>query len=164
MTTWMSERGKMKRFWDKVDKRGPDECWLWTAWKDKDGYGRMWLDGKKPQATRVIWASVNGPIPAGLFVLHKCDNPPCVNPAHLFLGTVQDNAEDMMSKGRQSKGEKNGRAKLTRQQAMDIRANYALCRVTQAELGARYGIPQTQVSRIVRNESWAIEAAEALGL
>lgn len=89
-----------ERFWAKVDKSG--NCWTWTAFKNPKGYGLMGhvqADGNQ-MAHRVSWVMANGEIPAGMLVLHRCDNPSCVRPDHLFLGTAQDNADDMMRKGR----------------------------------------------------------------
>ena len=88
----------MKRFWDKVDKTG--ECWIWTAYTKTDGYGQFKFDGKMRGAHRMAWLLTNGEIPDGMLVCHTCDNPSCVNPNHLFLGTNQDNADDKMNKGR----------------------------------------------------------------
>ena len=88
------------RFWAKVRKT--DGCWLWTAgtFARRYGYGQFGLNGHPHKAHRLAWEFTNGPIPEGLSVLHHCDNPPCVNPAHLFLGTRGDNTRDMMMKGR----------------------------------------------------------------
>jgi len=88
-----------ERFWSKVDKRGPDECWPWKAGKVK-GYGWFWANGKDIQAHRFVYELVVGPIPNGLNILHKCDNHPCCNPAHLWPGTDLDNARDCIAKGR----------------------------------------------------------------
>lgn len=91
-----------ERFWEKVAKAGPDDCWLWTDFCDRDGYGRFrhspW---RTMRAHRIAWMLANGvQIDAGIFVCHTCDNPSCVNPAHLWLGTCGDNARDMAAKGR----------------------------------------------------------------
>ena len=89
------------RFWPKVDKRGPDECWPWRACRHPRGYGKIGADAKTLVASRVAWEIAHQTqIPPGLFVLHSCDNPPCVNPAHLSLGTARDNLIDAISKGR----------------------------------------------------------------
>lgn len=79
---------------------GPDECWLWFGSKDPDGYGNFKIDGKQTRANRISYLIHKGDFDPALYVLHTCDNPPCVNPNHLFLGTKQDNTEDMKSKGR----------------------------------------------------------------
>lgn len=95
-----------ERFWEKVSKGGPvhpvlgTACWAWTASTNPNGYGKIFVAGRLQVASRVSWEMHNGPIPDGLFVLHHCDNPLCVRPAHLFLGTCADNVRDMWSKGR----------------------------------------------------------------
>ena len=92
------------RFWSKVLKT--ESCWLWKGATQGTGYGRI-ARGKrnefpKPElAHRMSWELHNGPIPKGLIVLHRCDNPPCVKPSHLFVGTPKDNSDDKCSKGRQ---------------------------------------------------------------
>lgn len=104
-----------QRFWEKVNKDGPimpgmeTNCWVWTATKDLDGYGRIVKLKKSLTAHRVSYKINCGPIPDNLFVCHKCDNRACVRPDHLFLGTASDNNKDMMNKGRTARGEKNGR-------------------------------------------------------
>ena len=91
-------RSLKERFWEKVDKTG--NCWIWTAACMTNGYGQIWDGSKDRGAHRISWILHNGPIPNNLHVLHKCDNPPCVRPDHLFLGTPIDNMLDAKAKGR----------------------------------------------------------------
>lgn len=157
------------RFARKVDRNGPipahcpelGPCHVWTGAKDPKGYGRVNFKGKAILSHRVALFLHHGSWPT-LHALHRCDNPSCVNPDHLFEGTDADNMYDKVAKNRQAKGlnvgargEQHGCAKLTEQQVRDIRANYALCRVTQKELGDRYGVHTSTVSLIIRGKHWA---------
>lgn len=135
-----------RRFWAKVDRRGPDECWPWTADRKARGYGRFMLDGKVRNASRVAYELLVGPIPEGLFVCHRCDNPPCVNPAHLFVATHLENNADMRRKGR------GPNVKLTEAQVIEIRALRA-DGATLTAIGARYGVCMQAVWDVV-NRSW----------
>lgn len=143
-----------ERFWPKVDKRGPDECWEWTAGKDKDGYGRIGAGGKGApmvRAHRVSWELGNGIVPSGMFVLHRCDNPSCVNLAHLFLGTNADNMADRNRKRRHSFfGERNPKTKLTPEQVIAIRQAHGKL----SDIGDCFGIKKAQVSAIRNGDSW----------
>ena len=139
-------------FWQKVDRSGGDDaCWEWLA-GTRGGYGLMRWRGKTTSAHRVSWELAHGSIPDGLDVLHSCDNPRCVYPAHLFLGTHQDNMVDMLRKGRGNKpsGEKNGNSKLTDAQVAEIRRRYAAGGITQTQLGAEFDVAHTNIGYIVR--------------
>lgn len=139
------------RFWMTV-RSSKDSCWLWMGYKDKDGYGQfaIWIDGKRfsLRPHRVSWALHRGQIPDGLFVCHQCDNPACVRPDHLFIGTNRDNMIDCIVKGRF------GRAKLTDKQVQKIRSLYAVGNVTQEQLGTMFCMHQSYVSRIINNKRW----------
>jgi len=147
------------RFWEKVDKNGPipahcselGPCWIWTAARnDEEGYGVLKVPGVKElvRAHVYSWALHNGEKPCGLWVLHHCDNPPCVNPAHLFVGTHQDNIDDMVSKGRHLVE----RVQLTSEAREQMRAEYQKGGVTHPDLAEKYGISLNTVGRILRGE------------
>lgn len=139
------------RFWEKVDKRGT--CWLWTAYRDRDGYGKLQgRHGEAPMhAHHVAIFLTKGRWPKQM-VLHKCDNPSCVRPSHLFEGTAQDNSSDMVSKGRTRapRGEKNGRSKLTKKLVRVIRTSTE----TQAALARRIGVHQSTISLVRSRRTW----------
>jgi hypothetical protein len=122
------------------------------------GYGTVHGGTKKQLAHRMVYEEAIGPIPAGLFVLHRCDNPPCVNPDHLFLGDTRTNALDMVAKGRRRggarRGEANHFAKLTNDQVIALRADRE-SGMTQRALAGKYGVGQAQVWRILHGESRA---------
>ncbi len=92
-----------ERFLSLIDRTGPNGCWLWRGRFFRSGYGVFYQAGKYRKTNRVAWEIFVGPIPAGLHVLHHCDNPSCVNPAHLWLGTHSDNMADKVAKGRQAR-------------------------------------------------------------
>ncbi len=146
-----------QRFWEKVDKRGPDECWEWTACKTW-GYGYIQDWSQQWKTHRLSWVLHHGAIPDGLCVCHHCDNRACVNPDHLFIGTIADNNRDMAAKGRYSKigmiGEDNPRAKLSEKQVLEIRDLYTAGEISQREIADRYGVHQTAVGFIVRRVHW----------
>jgi hypothetical protein len=146
------------RFWSHVNKDGPilrpdlGPCWIWTAATDKDGYGLFKDDaGKMRRATGVAWELAGGESPNGRHILHTCDNPPCVH--HLFLGTPLDNQRDAMRKGRHTRGERHGAAKLTEQDVRDIRIAWRLG-ASRAELSERYDVSVSLISHITTRRKW----------
>lgn len=150
-----------ERFWSKVDKDGPicralGPCWLWLAalW-GTTRYGKFGPDhGASILAHRYSWELAYGAIPEGMKVLHKCDNPQCVNPAHLFLGTTADNAADMIRKGRNRTGERHHAAKLSREAVEAIR-EAAGSGVPQVDLARQHGVSEATISSIVLRHTWA---------
>jgi hypothetical protein len=151
-------RGTLEeRFWEKVDIRAEDECWPWTASKNRDnGYGRIKFEGKYVLAHRIAYSLAYGPIPPGMEVCHSCDNPGCVSKFHLFLGTRLDNVRDMIEKGRGVflSGGKHGCAKLKQSQVDEIHQLYKTGRYHQTQLAGMFGVGQPHISRIVRGEQW----------
>jgi hypothetical protein len=136
------------RFWARVDRSG--ECWLWLGSHHEFGYGWFWANGRSWNAHRVAWELTNGVIPSGRVVMHTCDNPPCVNPAHLRLGTVADNQSDMAAKGRSTKGRpRPPRTVLTDAQVRELRA-LSRSGMAASNLAARYGMDATSVHAILR--------------
>lgn len=143
------------RYWAKVVV-GMD-CFGWSGHSDEKGYGRIRVDrGHTDRAHRVSWFLENGPIPDGMQVLHRCDNPPCTRPNHLFLGTNADNHNDKVRKGRQWRpaGELHHGAKLNEQDVRRIRSMLADGCVP-AVICAEYGIKKSCVSGIHTGKSWA---------
>ena len=112
-------------FWPRVDKRGDGECWNWTGTLQGGGYGHFGSAGKTYLAHRFSYTLAKGEIPEGMVVRHTCDNPKCVNPSHLLVGTHQDNSNDAVERGRTARGERSGVAKLTEADVVEIRARYA---------------------------------------
>lgn len=148
-----------ERFWGKVEKS--DGCWEWQKCKTFFGYGLFRVDGKNVRAHRFSWGSINGAIPDGMCVLHHCDNPSCVNPDHLFIGTKKDNAQDRLSKGRPGSpgpaiplmGELHQNTNLTNKDVMEIRR---LCQtMTQRAIAKIYNITFQSVNLIVNRKRWS---------
>ncbi len=156
-----------ERLYSKVNKTL--ECWIWTASRTPGGYGQIRITGKSLAAHRVSWELANGPIPDGLCVLHLCDIRPCINPAHLFLGTKADNTRDMLAKGRDASGERNGsktkpdriargerrwNARLNAALVAQIRLEYAAGGISQRSIARKFGVRQQAISNVVRGATW----------
>lgn len=129
-------------------------CLEWTGHRDRDGYGTITIEGKPVRAHRAAYETVHGPIASGLVVRHRCDNPPCILPVHLELGTNGDNQNDKKVRRRSTYGELNPGAKLTEEQVRGIR-NALAQGDTHKNIAAQYGCGKSTVGRIYRGESWA---------
>lgn len=143
-----------KRFFEGFDKSGdPNSCWPWIKGRDHYGYGQISSKKIKIKTHRLSWIINNGPIPEGLYVCHSCDNPPCVNPKHLWLGTHKDNMGDLVTKGLTKKGVKHWNHKLTESDIRDI------CKHIEAGESQRYiskifGVANQSISKIVTGKRW----------
>ena len=140
-----------ERFWSKVDIGESDDCWNWMASVQNSGYGHFRMNGKLELTHRVSWMLTNGEIPEDLQVLHICiTNRRCVNPRHLYIGTQQDNINDMMNQRR------NGNVKLTDEEVIEIRKKYKTGEYTQQRLADEYGVHRSNIGRIVNNKTHRI--------
>jgi hypothetical protein len=166
----LTEEDLAARIRAKVDVRGSDECWPWIGGRNVQDYGQLnipaWakLGGptsgrgrqKLKRAHRLVFEMVNGSIPTGLHVLHRCDNPPCCNPAHLFAGTAKDNALDAVAKGRAAcirRGELHPGAKLSHALIDDMR-RLRRDGARTVDLATRYQLSQSAVSQAIRGKTW----------
>jgi hypothetical protein len=148
-----------ERILSKVSPEPNSGCWLWAFSTFKNGYGQAG-QGEDCYAHRVSYRVHRGAIPAGLCVLHRCDQRSCVNPDHLFVGTIADNHADMRSKKRQPHGETHGHAKLTRPQVEEIRAAVS-GGAQQKTMAERFGVSRMLVSLIVRRKIWNINMGDS---
>jgi len=155
------------RFWAQVHKT--PGCWTWTGGCNADGYGRMRIGtGQRIRAHRISWFIHHGPVPVGMCVLHRCDNPPCINPDHLFLGTNPDNTADRHSKGRSACGDRSGArlhpdthvrgersplAKLAERQVVSIRELWAHG-AERRELSENFNVTPCHIDKIVSRRAW----------
>lgn len=136
-------------FWAGVKIGKPDECWPWQRGHNLQGYGQFFFCGERTGTHRVAWTLANGPIPDGKCCLHYCDNPPCCNPRHLWIGTYTDNNRDTAAKGRYPKIRDN-RVSLPYESVMEIRARYIWRKVTMKQLATEYGCSLTVVFKAIK--------------
>ena len=146
-------KNTLSSVWARVEKRGPDECWLWRGHHAKFGYGVSTINCVPVLLHRVAWEMTHGPIPKGNFVCHKCDNPRCCNPNHLFLGTQADNMRDAAVKGRMNRGEARWCAKLTEDDVREMR-RLSASGERPAALSRKFGISLQNTIRVVRGQIW----------
>ena len=142
----------MKRFWDKVDVRGLDECWEWTACTNKDDYGIFQYQGRAVTAHRFSywWTTLNWDMSSKDQINHECDNPKCVNPNHLNPGTQQSNSQDMVRRNRAAKGQQNGSSKLTEKDVRLIRNDPR----SNEEIAKDYPVCASHIGKIKVRKLW----------
>lgn len=160
---------EIARFHERVRRSGEDECWPWTRGTFTSGYGAFKAQGRTMKSHRVAYYLANKVDPVGCLVCHRCDNPICCNPSHLFLGTWAENMADRDQKRRTSRGPshmahiapdrlphgiEHHNSKMTPESVIELRSLYAAGGISQEALGHRFGIDQTVVSRIVRRKTW----------
>jgi len=153
-----SEEGQ-RRFWAKVKKGNPDECWTWMGGMSNNGYGTYGISHTENRSAQIRPHRISHYLATGVFselvdVCHRCDNPICVNPSHLFPGTQEDNILDMVKKNRHIKGEKSPRSKLTEKDVRSIRAAYATGNYSHADLALIYKVCRVSIRMVVIGRSW----------
>lgn len=151
----------MDRFWNKVKKT--EDCWLWTRTKNAEGYGHFKFNGKTAKAHRISYMLTFGEIPNGLIVCHKCDNPSCVNPDHLFVGTNKDNSLDCASKKRcymggkppkPEPGEKNPNSILNESDVLEIRREFCGRHGQKTLFAKKYGVDLATIRHVLIRKTW----------
>jgi predicted XRE-type DNA-binding protein len=149
-------KNKIENIWNNIDKKDISECWNWLGSLGNHGYGQISINWKKYLSHRIVYELTYGEIPEGMCICHKCDNRKCCNPEHLFLGTHQDNSNDMIAKGRQFHpiGELSSNRKLTEKDVLEIRRLYSTNNYSTRQLTKIFKISQTNISLIVNNKIW----------
>lgn len=143
------------RLWSKTDKAGPDDCWEWKGSTTK-GYGVMSARGRQQYVHRLSYELANGPIPPRKVICHRCDNPLCVNPAHLFAGSHLDNSQDAITKGRHAYGERSGMSKLRNADIPVIRDR--LQSETPTQIANDFGVSSAAIAMIQAGKTWRLVA------
>lgn len=142
-----------ERLWGNTKK--VNTCWVWMGARQKGNYGTICVSGILTKTHRLAWELANNAkIPKGMFVCHKCDNPPCCNPDHLFLGTCQDNVNDMIQKDRGNRGTRHGNVKLTDEAIKQIKKDYIPNVVGYKKLAKKYGVSEWCIRRVVKGNGW----------
>lgn len=156
MTRRLTLEESVARFWCRVDKVSANPCWLWKGAR-RHRYGEVWRDGKRHYAHRVAWRLVHGPIPAGMNVLHSCDAPLCVRPAHLRLGTQTENSQDMMKRGRGRGQFGPGECHHASLTPEDVRVIHSLrsTGMTYVALAEEFGVSPSAIGTLCRRRSWS---------
>lgn len=151
---FLSPRGTP--FWDRFIPEPNTGCWLWFGALSSSGYGTVQHGSTRASSHVVAWELTHGPVPPGMCVLHRCDNRPCGNPDHLFIGTRAENSADMVKKGRQwrPRGEKQASAKLSLAQVNEIRALRSATGLSYSKIGRRFGVAESTVEHIINGRSW----------
>lgn len=145
--------------WERVDRRGPDDCWPWTGAVNRSGYGAVQWRGKQRNASKAAYESISGEVPDGLMVCHTCDNPRCCNPGHLYVGTAKDNVTDKMERGRHRGGFAQGAAhprtvaKLDEAMVKEVRARSAAGESYSA-IGRSLGLTATTIRGACIRLTW----------
>lgn len=163
----MGKKSLIEKLMKNVSKDPETGCWEWMASKNAGGYGRIRAKNTMCLAHRISWEIFCGDIPRGLCVCHKCDNPSCVNPDHLFIGTRQDNMDDMLKKGRYVKGKTykgiecpirgslSPRSKLTEKDVIEIRRRYKEGNASYRSLAKEFGVCYRNIACIIKKKMWA---------
>lgn len=152
-----------ERFLARLNLQGPTPthapalgpCHEWTGARVGKGYGRIRMHGKSVQTHVYGWTRIHGPVSPGQFVCHRCDNPSCCNPAHLYVGSLQDNARDAKERGLVPRGSQKWNVKLTEWDVRDIREMYPECGLSQREIAEGYGVSTGAIAGVCRRKTWA---------